>query len=93
MSAEREFRRLTQPLLHRPGRDRAVADEEGAKRAVVEFDQRSRGILDRKAALAVRGDRLDGDNFANGETQEIDLVDQVDQDRAATGLASATARP
>src|SRR5437588_12141319 len=56
-----EFRCLPQPLLHRPGRDRAVADEESPERTVIEFDQRSGSILDRKATLTVRGDRLYGD--------------------------------
>ena len=87
MSAEREFHGLAEPLLHRPGRNRAVADEEGAERAVVEFNQRNGGILDREAALAVRGDRLDGHDFTDREAEEIDLVDQVDQDRTAAGLA------
>src|SRR6185369_8965638 len=54
LAAEREFGGLAEPLLGRPGRDGAVADEEGAERTAVEFDQRRGGVLDRKAALAVR---------------------------------------
>src|SRR4030095_1514118 len=50
-------------------------------------DRGGRSIPDRKAALTVRGDRLDGDDFADREAQEIDLVDQVDQDRTTTSLA------
>src|SRR6185369_7268632 len=86
LAAERKFGGFAEPLLGRPGRDGAVADEEGAERAAVELDQRRSGVLDRKAALTVRRDRFHRDDLAHGEAQEIDLMDQVDQDRTAAGL-------
>ena len=66
---------------------RTVAGEEGAERAVVEFDQRDGGVLDREATVAVGGDGADRDDLARREAEEIDLVDEVDQDRTAAGLA------
>src|SRR6185436_11802838 len=41
LSAERKLRRLAQPLLHRPGAHRAVAEKERAECAALELEQRS----------------------------------------------------
>jgi hypothetical protein len=61
-------------------------------------DQAARPILDRLQRWCRAPDDVAEmvelcDNFANGETQEIDLVDQVDQESARHRPRSATAPP
>ena len=48
-AAEREFDGFADALLGGPGRDGAVAREEGAERAAFEFDERGGAVFDREA--------------------------------------------
>ncbi len=78
---------LARRQLPAPGCRRCVRHGHGADRAVCESQQQRRGVLDGKAAGLVRGQRLHLGDLAADEAEIVDVVNEVDQDRAAAALA------
>lgn len=87
LAAEGEFDRLADALFDGPRGHRAVADDEGADGTVLEFQHGAGRVFHGEVALVAGGDGADGDDLA-GETQEIDLVDEGDQDWTAPLLCA-----
>ncbi len=82
----RVARVFTRRVFPAPIGCRGVGEHERSECAAREAQDDRGRVLDGKVACRIRRERLDGDDLAAQRAQVVDLVDHVDQQRAAAGL-------
>jgi len=82
----REALRLSCAEIPVPGCNRRVRDGDRAERTVAKTQRHHCGVLHLESAHGVRGQRLNALDLSVEMTHEVDVMDQVDEDRPTAFL-------